>query len=1135
MTTQSPIPWRRPIGLFVLMGLMLLAIILGTWLSLRGQRNQALARAAAQLSAIGEMKAGEIKLWRQERMQDADTLSHMQPFEALLNQRSGRHQEAQTEAILQAWLSKQTHYDEARILNPQGMELAAWPTGRPPLPAALLPDLREALDSKQARLVDFLLEPKEQKAHLYLLVPLQGPPRISAPMGLLLLRIDPRRVLYPMIRRWPTSSESAETMLVRKDGDAVLFLNEVRFWSGSALSLRRPLTDPNLPAAMAVLGRQGIVEGHDYRNVPVLADLRPIPGSPWYLVTRMDRTEALADYHRNLRGTLLLALATALAVLAGLTAFWRDRRVTYFRKRLADEAVLRDQGQRLQLATQAGHIGIWDWDITTDRLTWDESMYRLYGLDPNDFGGAYAAWRGTVHPDDLPASEAEVQAALRGDREYSQEFRILKPSGEVRTIKADAQTFRDPEGRPVRMIGTNVDITDRKRLEAVQAFLAQTSSGVQEETFFNALARFLASSLDMDFVCIDRLEGDGLSARTLAVWTDGRFEDNVTYALKDTPCGEVVGKGVCCFPASVAQFFPQDQVLQELRAESYLGVTLFDHQGQPIGLIAVIGRSPLGDSGFAKLTLDQVSARAAAELERLDAISAIRESEGRYRALVEQLTSGVVVHGADTAIQFSNARAAELLGLSEAQLRGKTALDPRWHFLLEDRSPMPLEDYPVNRVLAAGQGFLGEILGLARPDLEEPIWLICNGSPVIGPDGRLSQVVITFTDITEQRRAEEVRRNLELQLQRSQRMESLGSLAGGVAHDINNVLAAITALSSVHLRKAEAASPLHRDMETITKACKRGGDLVKGLLGFAREQLAEELDVDLNAVVLEVTTLLKRTTLQKVRLDMDLAQGLRLIKGDASALNHGLMNLCVNAVDAMPEGGTLTLRTRNEPNNQVLLEVSDSGQGMAPEVLARALDPFFTTKPQGKGTGLGLSMVYGTVKSHRGELELHSEPGRGTQILLRFPGLAPGPDSVKASAPPEAGLPQSALKVLLVDDDELILEAIPSLIELLGHHVTPVSSGVAALALLGADCNPDLVILDMNMPDMDGRETFHQLRQLKPRLPVLLATGRADQAALDLVAGSSNVALLPKPFDLAALQQGLGWAAKSGCTPADRD
>ena len=1135
MTAQSPISWRRPTGLFVLMGLLVLAIALGTGLSLRGQRDLALARAAAQLSAIGELKASEISLWRQERMQDASTLSHLRPFEALFNRGSGSRREAPTEAILQAWLSEQANYDEARILDRQGLELAAWPSGGTTLPAALLPDLRGALDLNQARLVDLLLDPQDQKAHLYLLVPLQGQPRTSAPRGLLLLRIDPQRVLYPMIRRWPAPSESAETLLVRRDGDAVLFLNEVRFRPGSALGLRRPLTEPNLPAAMAVLGRQGLVEGSDYREVPVLADLRPIPDSPWYLVTRMDRTEAMASYHRGLRATLLLALATALAVLGGLTAFWRDRRVTYFRGRLADEAALRDQGQRLRLATQAGHIGIWDWDITTDHLTWDESMYRLYGLDQNAFGGAYEAWSGTLHPEDRAAAEAGVQAALRGDQEYTHEFRILNSNGEVRTIKADGLTFRDLEGRPVRMIGTNVDITDRKRLEAVQTFLAQTSIGVQGESFFNALARFLAHSLGMDFVCIDRLEGDGLSARTLAVWTDGHFEDNVTYALKDTPCGEVVGKGVCCFPASVAQFFPHDQVLQELRAESYLGVTLFDHLGQPIGLIAVIGRNPLGDSSFAKLTLDQVSARAAAELERLDAIAAIRESEGRYRALVEQLSSGVVVHGPDTAIQYSIARAAELLGLSEAQLRGKTALDPRWHFLRDDRSPMPFEDYPVNRVLAAGQGFLGEILGLSRPDLEDPLWLICNGSPVAGGDGRLSQVVITFTDITEQRRAEEVRRNLELQLQRSQRLESLGSLAGGVAHDINNVLAAITALSSVHLRKAEAASPLHRDMETITKACKRGGDLVRGLLGFARDQLAEERDVDLNAVVLEVTALLKRTTLQKVRLDLDLAQGLRLITGDASALNHALMNLCVNAVDAMPEGGTLTLRTRNETNSQVLLEAADSGQGMAPEVLARALDPFFTTKPQGKGTGLGLSMVYGTVKSHRGEMELHSEPGRGTRILLRFPGLDPGPDSAKGSAPLEAGLPHPAVKVLLVDDDELILEAIPSLIELLGHEVTPVSSGVAALALLGADCNPDLVILDMNMPDMDGRETFQHLRQLKPQLPVLLATGRADQAALDLVASSSNVALLPKPFDLAALQEGLGWAAKLAHDPTGRD
>ncbi|MEI6727806.1 MAG: PAS domain-containing protein, partial [Actinomycetes bacterium] len=188
---------------------------------------------------------------------------------------------------------------------------------------------------------------------------------------------------------------------------------------------------------------------------------------------------------------------------------------------------------------------------------------------------------------------------------------------------------------------TSRDITESRRTNAVREFLARTSSALTDEPFFKALARYLAASLEMDFVCIDRLDGDGLTAHTLAVWCDGTFEDNVSYALKDTPCGDVVGQTVCCFPEAVRRSFPHDEVLQDLRAESYVGVTLFDHDGQPIGLIAVIGREPLTDRRPAEATLQLVAGRAAAELERLDAEAGLRTAHDRLELAQRASGAGI--------------------------------------------------------------------------------------------------------------------------------------------------------------------------------------------------------------------------------------------------------------------------------------------------------------------------------------------------------------------------------------------------------------------------------------------------------------------------------------------------------------
>jgi PAS domain S-box-containing protein len=366
------------------------------------------------------------------------------------------------------------------------------------------------------------------------------------------------------------------------------------------------------------------------------------------------------------------------------------------------------------------------------------------------------------------------------------------------------------------------------------------------------------------------------------------------------------------------------------------------------------------------------------------------------------------------------------------------------------------------------------------------------------------------TNITERLRLAEEARELHLQLQQAQKMEGLGNLAGGVAHDMNNMLGAIMGLASIHQEQAEEGSRLRKNMDTILKACTRGRTLVKGLLGFARQGLSEIGLVDLNAVIREEVALLERTIPANVQLQVDLVPELRPIQGDAAALSHVLMNLCVNALDAMPAGGRLSLRTLELDPDSACLEVEDTGTGMPPEVLEKAMDPFFTTKAQGKGTGLGLAIVYGTVKAHHGRVELASTPEVGTRVRMHFP--ASSVATVPQDASPRRHTRSQPLHILLVDDDELIQDSLSELLRSQGHLPTVAVSGEAALLLLSQGLQADAVVLDLNMPGLGGAGTLPLLRASHPDLPILLATGRADQVAMNLVASTTKTSLLPKPF-----------------------
>jgi signal transduction histidine kinase/CheY-like chemotaxis protein len=493
--------------------------------------------------------------------------------------------------------------------------------------------------------------------------------------------------------------------------------------------------------------------------------------------------------------------------------------------------------------------------------------------------------------------------------------------------------------------------------------------------------------------------------------------------------------------------------------------------------------------------------------ERKAAEAALRESEMTNRALIQAIPDLV----------FTNRRDGEYLAVHVADPTLLYAPPEAFlHRNIQEVLPQPLADQIMAAIAKA----------LASNTVQELNYSLRVEEGDKAFEARVvpstADTVITMVrDVTERTRAREQQAQLQAQLQQSQKMDSLGTLASGLAHDMNNVLGAILGLASANLEVAPADSPTRRAFEIITKAATRGGETVKRLLSFARQSPAEDRELDVNAILRDEIRILERTTPANLRFEMDLADRLRCARGDASALSHAFMNLCINAVDAMPEGGTLTLRSRDLEGDWIEVRIEDTGTGMSKDVLERALEPFFTTKMTGKGTGLGLAMVYSTVKAHRGDIEIHSEPGLGTQVSVRLPVCPSDSRAMEPGPGPNPGQSTRSLKVLLVDDDELIQSSMQTILRTLGCEVTGVLNGEAALAALQEGLLPEVVILDMNMPGLGGSGTLPRLRALLPQVPVLLSTGRVDQSAVNLAEAHPHVSLLPKPFNVRDLQQRL--------------
>jgi PAS domain S-box-containing protein len=533
----------------------------------------------------------------------------------------------------------------------------------------------------------------------------------------------------------------------------------------------------------------------------------------------------------------------------------------------------------------------------------------------------------------------------------------------------------------------------------------------------------------------------------------------------------------------------------------------------------VIRGAPLRDAGGATVewigAITDIDDRTRAERRLREAETALRASEARYRAVFERARVGLGRVSAEGRFLEINDRFCEILGRARDEVIGRS-FEPFTH-------PDDLEADLANvERLRAGlvDSFTMEKRYLGRDGGD--IWVSLTVVAVRAPDGSVAYYVPVVEDIRDRKAAEAAlaAANRELagrveaavaserealaRLHESQKMETIGQLTGGVAHDFNNLLSAI--LANLDLARKRAQEPRVRDLlDGAVKAAERGAALTARLLAFARRQELSAEAVDLCALVEGMRDLLERAVGPGVRVAADLPPGLPPVRIDPNQLELALLNLAVNARDAMPSGGALTMTAAAEslaapddrldlaPGDYLRLSVADEGLGMDPGTLARAVEPFFTTKGVGKGTGLGLSMVQGLLAQSDGGMRLTSAPGRGTVVDLWIPLARGATAAAQARAvSPVPDRPQTRLTVLVVDDDALVAMGTVAMLEDLGHEALEAPSGPAALELLGERDDVDAVITDHAMPGMTGVELAARVAALRPGLPVALATGYAE-------------------------------------------
>ncbi len=772
------------------------------------------------------------------------------------------------------------------------------------------------------------------------------------------------------------------------------------------------------------------------------------------------------------------------------------------RKRM--EEALRTSEAQLKDAQRLSGIGSWVFDVESGTVEWSESLYRLSGRDPASPPLRYEELPRFYTPESWQLLEPAMERALHDGTPYELDVQAILPDGrhKWRTMRGEAE--RDSSGRIVRVRGTSQDITERKLAEeemrAAHAELAVIHAHapvvflVVDEDLrvekVNETATRFAGRPDRDMIGL----GPGGAIGCLNSLADPRG------------CGYGPSCGQCVIRRAVL-----DTVQNRNRHDGIEAWVTLVTGGETARRCLLVFTAPLEVHGKRKALVSvlDITGRKKTEQE-------LQVSEARFRTLTEDAPIAISISRQGRVV-YANPMYLRMFGFqSPGELYDRPAIDlfaPQCHDEVLELASRRAQGLPVPREY--------ETIGRRADGSEFPMLVaVITMQFAEGP-----AKVFFITDLTAHKQAEEERLRLEQQFRQAQKLESIGRLAGGVAHDFNNLLTIINGYSRMLLDQLNTRDPLRESIEEIYRAGERAVALTRQLLAFSRKQVLQPRVLDLNSLVSEMRPMLARLLGEDVELLVELHGEYTTICADPMQLEQVLMNLAVNARDAMPGGGRLSVQTalvewgeseaRSHPGASegcyAKLTVSDSGAGMNEETCRHIFEPFFTTKEVGKGTGLGLSTVQGIVAQSGGHIEVRSEPGQGTSFGIYLPRVEGAPaDAVEPESVPAKG---GKAAVLVVEDQEEVRKYTAAALKAYGYRVIQAeNAGEALLVAERARERISLVLTDVVMPHMSGRELADRLAERRPGIKVLFMSGYTDDTVVRHGVLEAGAEFIQKPF-----------------------
>lgn len=1103
-------PWRL-LAIFLLLSCVI-ALVGGIFH--RYQAEAVRGEKEAQLVAVADLKVNEIVAWRKERLGDAEVISRDtlkgEACRRWLKDPSDRNL---TEGI-RGWLRSVADaygYESVTLLDEEGRVMISVPEGldEPPMTRGYL---LQALQAKRPVFTDLHRAVGGERIHMDLVTPLRDVEDESAPpVASVRMEVDPASFLYPLIQRWPTPSATAETLVVRRDGEDVLFLNDLRHRPSSALSLRIPVSRASLPASAAVRGYSGAVEGIDYRDVPVLAVTRAVPGTDWFMVSKVDQEEIYAPIREDAYFTTALAAGLILAAAGFVFFIWSRQQGRTFRRLYELEAARREMAERYESLLRHANDSIILTDAEGQVVEVNDRAMHVYGYLREEFLRLDSS---ALRSDGrMPALGARMPESEKSNGLVYETVHLGKDG---RRFPVEVSLRRVSLAGKDHYLCIVRDITERKRAEerimrlnrlyAVLSNINQMVVRVRDvPQLFDEVCRIAVADGRFPLAWVGRASGRDCRCLVPAVHHSVQpmsFPEGLLACGTD-PEVEHPSVLACRTARSIVSndlehsehAGPWLQAALDLGFRSCASVPLFE-RGTTIGAFTVYSTEAhffdieevhlLDETGIdISFALDVICQ----ENDRLEAEKALKVSERKFRTVFDNAGDAIVIHDFAGCILEVNRAACESLGYSREALLEKSVFDLNPGDLrakvVEQNERLRREGrtvYETPLVCRDGSRFPVEVSGRV---------IEYEGAPAM---------LKFLRDISERKR-------LEAQVSQSQKMEVIGRLAGGIAHEFNNILGIISGYVELSLTsEGDLDREIIENLLEVLKATERARDVVRQILVFSRRVELEKKPIRVSAIAGDALKLLRASIPSTIEIRADIV-GDGVVLANPTQLHQLLMNLCTNARDAMRQkGGRLDIRLEEVrlgdeaprldpdlvPGAYLRLLVEDTGHGIDPSIIAHVFDPYFTTKPPGEGTGIGLALVRGIAKDLGGAVFVRSEPGEGAvfEVLI--------PRQVEAEIPENRGAASAVPRgngerVLLADDEPLLRTAMQRILESLNYRVVLAEDGLSALEKFreGAD-TLDLLVSDVTMPGLTGVELVREVRRLRADFPVILCTGFSD-------------------------------------------